>query len=200
MPSNANSETLYVPLEYPFIQDAINVAQEGDVIEVSAGQYSYCEVNETHPCSLTIQARESNGMIDDVYVSHLNVRNEFCSNSELTASGLSLGYLETVYAGTNVTANLCSISRLRVNGQSNLSATNCIIQTSINYSADIDNATASFQNCTFDLTLRGVGIYSSSVTSLVLINECLFTRYILMLIQTTFETNQGFTMWTLIVI
>ena len=69
MQSEAISDTLYVPLEYPFIQDAINVASEGDVIEVSAGQYSYCEVNETHPCSLTIQARESNGMIDDVYIS-----------------------------------------------------------------------------------------------------------------------------------
>ena len=57
MQSEAISDTLYVPLEYPFLQDAVNAAQEGDVIEVSAGEYSLRQFNDTHQCTLTIQAR-----------------------------------------------------------------------------------------------------------------------------------------------
>ena len=152
MQSEAISDTLQVPLEYPFLQDAINAAQEGDVIEVAAGQYDSATIYTFSPCTLTIQARSVDGKIDDVDISVLRVETGNCAN--ITISGLMIDYLYVQNNGTTLNADMCTIGRFDQRDLSNFSASNSFFG-ALDTHEIRSGAVASFQNCTSNLNFYG---------------------------------------------
>ena len=169
MQSEAISDTLYVPLEYPFLQDAVNAAQEGDVIEVSAGEYSSATINGSTQCTMTIQARTVDGVGDDVIISALQVSVGNCSN--ISASGLTIGDLQVTNTNTVLNISSCSISRLYTCCDAILNATDCMFEFTEADSEITSGAAASFQNCTFEHIGQGWKIRNGSTASFM---DCSF--------------------------
>ena len=174
MSADATSDTLYVPLEYPFIQDAINVAQTGDVIEISAGEYGYAEINQTHPCGLTLQARSDNGVFDEVSILELDFRSESCGNKGFNLVGLNIDFLDQNNQGSDVTIDRCLVRRLLLNSQTKLNAISSRFVTSAGNRLINNNSTSNFQDCAFELEAIGVLVDSGFATAFATFSNCIF--------------------------
>ena len=167
--SESIADIIKVPLEYPFIQDAIDAAQEGDVIEVAEGQYFTTTINTTSPCTLTIQARSGNGKIDKVNISSLRVENGNCSN--ISISGLEVDVLEVSNNGTSLNANMCTFRRIFAADDISLSVSNSRIESTSNDGTSVfEYVTASFESCLFNHERRGWYFLGSSMS----FNDCSF--------------------------